>query len=489
MPAYPNYATPTPPAPYNLPAPTSSGTVDVGGIKPVKSGSVSIADAIAKARGIAAEKGVSYDPSRVRPRNDDPRSYRRSRSPSPPRPLRDNFRDNYNPYRDERRGMADRGYHRDRSLSPPGRGHRSPMYNMNEDRQSSNRARNEEDMEVLPIERNMVGLIIGRAGENLRRVESSTGARVQFTDGPESGGPTRHCRITGSRAARASAKAEIFRIMDENGERGNDRSRGQRSQPPASTEGDNTMKIMVPDRTVGLIIGRGGETIRDLQERSGCHVNIMGENKSVNGLRPVNLIGSIQAQERAQALIYEVVESDTNGTVNKPQENRRGRESQQDNSGDKSSDRVMVPGEAVGMIIGKGGESIKEMQNQTGCKINVSPASGRDIEREIGLVGTRHAIELARRAIMEKVDVVESRNRGDSHDQRDNSYGNQYSQPSYEQSAPGQPPQAPPGGEDLYAAYGGYQNYIAMWYAAVQQSQQQPGGQAPGEQPGPPGAS
>ena len=53
-----------------------------------------------------------------------------------------------------------------------------------------------------------------------------------------------------------------------------------------------------------------------------------------------------------------------------------------------------------------GGESIKDMQNSTGCKINVSPASGRDIEREIGLVGTRQAIDLAKRAIMEKVDAV-----------------------------------------------------------------------------------
>ena len=53
-----------------------------------------------------------------------------------------------------------------------------------------------------------------------------------------------------------------------------------------------------------------------------------------------------------------------------------------------------------------GGESIRDMQNQTGCKINVSPASGRDIEREIGLIGSRHAIDAAKRAIMEKVDVV-----------------------------------------------------------------------------------
>ena len=57
-------------------------------------------------------------------------------------------------------------------------------------------------------------------------------------------------------------------------------------QPPRDNE--KSTQIMVPDKTVGLIIGRGGETIKDLQERSGCHVNIVGENKSINGLRPVN---------------------------------------------------------------------------------------------------------------------------------------------------------------------------------------------------------
>lgn len=55
-----------------------------------------------------------------------------------------------------------------------------------------------------------------------------------------------------------------------------------------------------------------------------------------------------------------------------------------------------------------GGETIKQMQADTGCKINVSQASGADIEREIGLVGTRQAIDDAKRAIWEKVDQVVS---------------------------------------------------------------------------------
>ena len=67
---YPNpYPTPTPPAPaassgYAIPPPTNSGSVDLSNIKPINSGSVSLADAVARARGIAAEKGVSYDAGR-----------------------------------------------------------------------------------------------------------------------------------------------------------------------------------------------------------------------------------------------------------------------------------------------------------------------------------------------------------------------------------------------------------------------------------------
>lgn len=48
------------------------------------------------------------------------------------------------------------------------------------------------------------------------------------------------------------------------------------------------------------------------------------------------------------------------------------------------------------------------MQATTGCKINVSPASGQDFQREIGLVGSRASIEQAKRAITDKVNAVVS---------------------------------------------------------------------------------
>src|SRR5204862_1597508 len=172
----------------------------------------------------------------------------------------------------------------------------------------------------------------------------------------------------GSLSARNDAKAEIYRIISENGTGParpgigtSDRSsRGPAkfSSQPAPREDEDTVQIMVPDRTVGLIIGRGGETIRDLQERSGCHVNIVSESKSINGLRPVNLIGSAQATERAKDFILEIVESDTRQPANPPQRDLRviGGSGGELVGGptDKVTDNILVPSEAVGMIIGKG---------------------------------------------------------------------------------------------------------------------------------------
>lgn len=269
-------------------------------------------------------------------------------------------------------------YSRERSRSPPARGNRG-TFSPQRDRSSYGGGRDDENQETIMIDSPLVGLVIGRQGENLRRIETESGTRIQFITGPEQSGPQRQCRISGPPRARNDAKREIYRIIDEHNQSKGITQQQQNYPPPRATstgsggkqrgsnqpplrEGENSVQIMVPDRTVGLIIGRGGETIRDLQERSGCHINIVGENKSVNGLRPVNLIGNVQAASLAKEFILEIVDSDTRNqdqaqssatrapVVNDRQDNR-------DRGGpgpDKISEKIYVPSDAVGMIIGKG---------------------------------------------------------------------------------------------------------------------------------------
>ena len=420
---------------YPYPQPSASGSIDLSTIRPVNSGTLQLADAIAKAKAYAAEKGVTpYDRQPTAypdPRQADSRHYQRPRSKSPRG--RESFRDNFNPYRDERRaehGGQDRGYGRERSFSP-GRGRQgfSPRGAHGGGRERSPLRGKDDNVETIEIEASLVGLIIGRQGENLRRVEGDSRCRVQFIPPTGQNDQFRLCRITGPRPQREEAKEMINHIIRDSGMRGapppgggeRPREGGGRgpAPPPVPKEGEDSLQIMVPDRTVGLIIGRGGETIRDLQERSACHINIVSENKSVNGLRPVNLIGTPAAARHAKELILEIVDSDSrNG--NNPASARGPRNDNYGGGGgggggagggggghDKVNDSIYVPSDAVGMIIGKGGETIREMQNMTGCKINVSQSSGPgETEREIGLVGSRDSIAMAKRAIEDKVDAA-----------------------------------------------------------------------------------
>jgi len=58
-------------------------------------------------------------------------------------------------------------------------------------------------------------------------------------------------------------------------------------------------------------------------------------------------------------------------------------------------------------------------------------------------------------------------------------YGQSYAQPA-QSSQPGQVSSADPAAAaDPYAMYGGYQNYMAMWYAALANGARNPGDAAP----------
>ena len=77
--------------------------------------------------------------------------------------------------------------------------------------------------------------------------------------------------------------------------------------------GTNKFTFTVPDKCVGLIIGRGGESINEIQRRSGARVNIVPESQSVNGRRPANLFGTDEANQRAKELIEAIVKQDELG--------------------------------------------------------------------------------------------------------------------------------------------------------------------------------
>jgi predicted PilT family ATPase len=89
------------------------------------------------------------------------------------------------------------------------------------------------------------------------------------------------------------------------------------SRPPMGSgpppPGGSSTVISIPAFRVGLVIGRGGETIRDLQDRSGARIAISPDNMPGSTEREVTITGSDAAVQQAKALIEEVVASDNRG--------------------------------------------------------------------------------------------------------------------------------------------------------------------------------
>ncbi|KAH1212347.1 Far upstream element-binding protein 2 [Glycine max] len=162
--------------------------------------------------------------------------------------------------------------------------------------------------------------------------------------------------------------------------------------------GGASKKIDIPNGRVGVIIGKGGETIKYLQLQSGAKIQVTRDMDADpnSATRTVELMGSPDAIATAEKLINEVLaEAETGGSGIIA---RRV-------AGQAGSDEYVskIPNNKVGLVIGKGGETIKNMQASTGARIQVIPLhlppGDTSTERTLKIEGTPEQIESAKQMV------------------------------------------------------------------------------------------
>ncbi|XP_027360027.1 far upstream element-binding protein 1-like isoform X2 [Abrus precatorius] len=165
-----------------------------------------------------------------------------------------------------------------------------------------------------------------------------------------------------------------------------------------------TRKIDVPNNKVGVLIGKAGDTIRYLQYNSGAKIQITRDADADphSTTRSVELIGSLESIEKAEKLMTAVIaEADAGGS---PSLVARGLSPAQATVGSEQI-QIQVPNEKVGLIIGRGGETIKGLQTKSGARIQLIPQhlpEGDDSkERTVQVTGDKRQIEIAQELIKE----------------------------------------------------------------------------------------
>ncbi|XP_077564134.1 P-element somatic inhibitor isoform X1 [Haemaphysalis longicornis] len=213
----------------------------------------------------------------------------------------------------------------------------------------------------------MVGLIIGRGGEQISRLQAESGCKIQMA--PDCGGLSeRPCTLTGPRHAIEKAKDMINQIISRGGD------------PSQLNDGHVVVELMVPGPRVGLVIGKGGETIRGLQERANVKMVMIQDGPQQSMMdKPLRITGEKSKCEYAKRLVLDLITEKELENVRRgfggggpggPGGNEYGGPGGGGGGGPGgSSQEVLVPKQAVGVVIGKQGDMIKRIQQETGARV------------------------------------------------------------------------------------------------------------------------
>ncbi|XP_036943817.1 far upstream element-binding protein 2-like isoform X2 [Acanthopagrus latus] len=252
--------------------------------------------------------------------------------------------------------------------------------------------------EEYSVPDSMVGLIIGRGGEQINKIQQESGCKVQIA--PDSGGlPERSVSLTGSHDSIQKSKMLLDEIV----------SRG-RGTPPSSyhesTNGQNgtVHEMMIPAGKAGLVIGKGGETIKQLQERAGVKmILIQDASQGPNVDKPLRIIGDPYKVQQAQEMVQEILRERDHGGF-----------SERTDFGSRMGGGmdIPVPRHSVGVVIGRNGEMIKKIQNDAGVRIQFKQDDGTGPDKVAHISGPPDRCEHAAQIINDLLQSIRVREEG-----------------------------------------------------------------------------
>lgn len=227
------------------------------------------------------------------------------------------------------------------------------------------------------------GLVIGQHGETLKRLEKMANVSIRFDPHYTkdiNDVPHRKCIINGLPEDIEEARKLI-----------NERIENKSIDPRFPT-----VYVSVPINRVGLVIGKGGETIRELQERSGAKVQLVQDSVVDHSSteRFVSITGEQENIAKAKQMIHDIVHQTGRAGAFIPSLGGKGH-----------SATIQVPEAAVGALIGRRAENLKQLQAATATRVFVdtNPSSSGPT-RTVTVSGpTPESVAYAQQLIDERV--------------------------------------------------------------------------------------
>uniref|UniRef100_UPI00358E02EF insulin-like growth factor 2 mRNA-binding protein 3 isoform X2 n=1 Tax=Myxine glutinosa TaxID=7769 RepID=UPI00358E02EF len=127
-------------------------------------------------------------------------------------------------------------------------------------------------------------------------------------------------------------------------------------QQPGQQPEQETVYLFIPTQSVGAIIGKKGQNIKQISRFAGASIKISQPETSDSTERMVTIVGAAEAQFKAQGRIYGKLKEEN---FFNPKEEV------------KLDAQIKVPSAAAGRVIGKGGKTVNDLQNLTSAEVVV----------------------------------------------------------------------------------------------------------------------
>lgn len=275
-------------------------------------------------------------------------------------------------------------------------------------RKSQQVRESEEAVFVIIVPSSSSATIVGQQGSQVKEVGERSGAEVNVGRDCIADTSDQPVSITGTAEQVVSATVMINSIVQELMNKGRVQlsqfSMGATSHVTSGRSDIQGMgqvgpvsSLRTPARFIlkqeegGWIVGRQGISVQELQQSTGAHIEVAQQRESARlGLQLGDTVAQISGDSSA---IVEGVHAVMSALDAK-------------STGQAVSSRLLVPADTVGFLIGKGGQTVQEVQSKSGASVEFARDSqvlGTN-ERALNIVGTAKTRTAAVIALLEKVD-------------------------------------------------------------------------------------
>jgi len=167
-----------------------------------------------------------------------------------------------------------------------------------------------------------------------------------------------------------------------------------------------TLKILIPGRTIGAVIGKGGASIREITESTGAKVTVRTRDDvgSTRTERVVDIEGTPHVIASAyEPILFKVIEEA------KSLDEAAEKTDEPSNGATPVPLKILVRNELIGHIIGKAGATIKQLSEDSGTEISLNQPEtqpGPETLRIVTVKGTAVGLCAAQKLIVDKLLAV-----------------------------------------------------------------------------------